>query len=337
MKILIIGPSWVGDTVMAQTLYKRLKEECPECKIDVISPDWSSELMQRMSEVSKTINSPYMHGDLKLLSRRQFGINLKKSNYDRSIVLTNSLKSSLIPFFARIPIRTGWLGEMRYGLLNDIRYLDKSKNHLMVEKFAALSIKDRNYSLESLSLPKLNIDFKNQKSTLAKLGINLDLPSLAICPGAEFGPSKKWPEEHYSIVAKHYINKGWNVLCFGSPNDHETGKKISNYEDLEEESHFYNLIGKTSLVDAVDLLSHCNKVVSNDSGLMHIAAAVETPLVAVYGPSSPEYTPPLIDKKVIIRKMVGYKKIREGNLPEGYDASLFSIKPEEVMEALEAL
>ena len=96
-------------------------------------------------------------------------------------------------------------------------------------------------------------------------------------------------------------------------------------------------IRDSSLVDAVDLLSYCKKVVSNDSGLMHIAAAVETPLVAVYGPSSPEYTPPLINQKVIIRKMEGYKKIREGNLPDGYDASLLSISPEEVMEALETL
>jgi len=337
MKILIIGPSWVGDTVMAQTLYKRLKEESCDCKIDVISPEWSSVLMQRMPEVSRTITSPYLHGDLKLFSRRHFGKNLRRYNYDRSIVLTNSLKSSLIPFFARIPIRTGWLGEMRYGLLNDIRYLDKSKNHLMVEKFAALSMQDSNYSIESLSLPKLRIDFENQKSTLIKLGIDQTLPCLAICPGAEFGPSKKWPEQNYAILAKHYIKKGWNVLCFGSSNDHETGKKISNFDNLEEEENFYNLIGRTSLVDAVDLLSFCKKVVSNDSGLMHIAAAVGIPLVAVYGPSSPEYTPPLIDKKVIIRKMEGYRKIREGNLPDGYDASLLSIKPEEVMEALEAL
>ena len=337
MKILIIGPSWVGDSVMAQTLYKRLKEESSDCKIDVISPEWSSELMQRMPEVSKTIKSPYLHGDLKFFSRRHFGKNLRKYNYDQAIILTNSLKSSLIPFFASIPIRTGWLGEMRYGLLNDIRYLDKNKNHLMVEKFAALSMQDSNYCLESLSFPKLSIDFENQQSSLVKFGINQDLPCLGICPGAEFGPAKKWPEDNYSIVSKNYLKKGWNVLCFGSANDHETGKKISNFDNLQEEDHFYNLIGKTSLVDAVDLLSYCKKVVSNDSGLMHIAAAVETPLVAVYGPSSPEYTPPLINQKVIIRKMEGYKKIREGNLPDGYDASLLSISPEEVMEALETL
>ena len=92
--------------------------------------------------------------------RRHFGKNLKKYNYDQAIILTNSLKSSLIPFFARIPIRTGWLGEMRYGLLNDIRYLDKNKNHLMVEKFAALSMQDSNYCLESLSFPKLTLILK---------------------------------------------------------------------------------------------------------------------------------------------------------------------------------
>ena len=198
--------------------------------------------------------------------------------------MTNSLKSSLIPFFARIPIRTGWLGEMRYGLLNDIRYLDKNKNHLMVEKFAALSMKDSNYCLESLSFPKLSIDFENQQSSLVKFGINQDLPCLAICPGAEFGPAKKWPEENYSMVAKNYLKKGWNVLCFGSANDHEN-EKIYNYKVVKPKP-LIKVSGKPMLIQAI-----------NDLSLVQ-------------------------NKKVIIRKMEGYKKIREGNLPDGYDASL---------------
>ena len=166
MRILIIGPSWVGDSVMAQTLYKRLKDEEPDCIIDVISPQWSLPLMQRMPEISKALASPYLHGEIKLLSRYKFGKKLQASLYDRSIILTNSLKSSLIPFFADIPIRTGWLGEMRYGLLNDIRYFEKESNNLMVEKFAALSLKEDNYSIENLSFPFLNIDLENQKNKL---------------------------------------------------------------------------------------------------------------------------------------------------------------------------
>ena len=337
MRILIIGPSWVGDSVMGQTLYRRLKDEEPNCIIDVISPQWSLPLMKRMPEVSKTIASPYLHGDIKPLSRYKFGKNLRTSLYDRSIILTNSLKSSLIPFFANIPIRTGWLGEMRFGLLNDIRYLKKESNHLMVEKFAALSIQKHNYSFESLSFPRLDIDIDNQKEQLNKLNLNSDLPCLAICPGAEFGPSKQWPAEYFSKVAREYVNKGWNVICFGSKNDSVIGKRLETANNLVDEDKFINLIGLTSLLDVIDLLAHCKRVVTNDSGLMHIAAAVKTPLVALYGPSSPEYTPPLIDKKIILRKVEGYEKIRKGDTIEGYHHSLLSIQPSEVLRALEIL
>ena len=322
---------------MAQTLYKRLKDEEPSCKIHVISPEWSLPLMKRMPEVSKAIMSPYLHGDIQILSRYRFGKNLRKYNYDRAIILTNSLKSSLIPYFADIPIRTGWLGELRYFTLNDIRHLKKEKNSLMVEKFAALSIQKNNFSFRNLTFPSLNVNVENQREYLEKFYINSDLPSLGICPGAEFGPSKKWPARYFSEVAKEYVSKGWNVICFGSKNDIETGRKLETFYGLKDENKFYNLIGMTSLVDVVDLLAHCKRVVTNDSGLMHIAAAVKTPLVALYGPSSPEYTPPLIDNKKVIRKMDGYQKIRKGQDIDGYHHSLLSIKPIEVISALERI
>ena len=337
MRILIIGPSWVGDSVMAQALYKRLKEEEPNCTIDVISPKWSLPLIERMPEVSANLISPYSHGDIKLFSRYKLGKDLRNSQYNRAILLTNSLKSSLIPFFARIPIRTGWLGEMRYGFVNDIRQLELNDKLLMVEKFAALSIQRTNYSLSNLNLPSLTIDSDNQNDKLDKFQINVNLPSLAICPGAEFGPSKRWPAKYYSKVAKNYISKGWNVICFGSPNDKEIGKRIDSSNSLDQDNKFHNLIGKTSLADAIDLLAHCQRVVTNDSGLMHIAAGVGTPLVALYGPSSPEYTPPLIKENKILRKIEGYDKIRKGDMAGGYHKSLLSIKPEEVLTALDSL
>lgn len=337
MKILIIGPSWVGDSVMAQSLYKRLKSEEPNCIIDVLSPPWSLPIMERMPEVSENIVSPYFHGDIKLFSRYKFGKHLKVSQYDRAILLTNSFKSSLVPFFADIPIRTGWLGEQRYGLVNDIRKFNQKDKYLMVEKFAALSIKKNNYSLSNLTFPSLEIDLGNQEKALDRLTINTELSCLAICPGAEFGPSKRWPAEYYSEVAHDYINNGWNVLCLGSSNDKEIGKEVESLRSLSQNKQFHNLIGQTSLQDAIDLLAHCSKVVTNDSGLMHIAAAVGTPLVAVYGPSSPDYTPPLLKKSKILRKTEGYEKIRKGDKAGGYHESLLSIKPEEVLSALDAL
>ena len=337
MKILVVGPSWVGDSVMAQTLYKRIKKELPSSQIDVMSPHWSLSLLERMPEVCKKIVSPFSHGETKLFERYKLGQGLKKENYDRAIILTNSLKSSLIPYFARIAVRTGWLGEFRYGLINDIRSSKKLKKSLMVEKFAALSLCEENYSIENLTFPELEINFANQRNFLEEFSIDYSKNTMAICPGAEFGPSKRWPAEYYAEIAKFYVNKGWNVLCIGSKNDEDIGIEIGSLNNLGCNESFINLIGKTSLQDAIDILAFTEKVVTNDSGLMHIAAAVKTPLVALYGPSSPEYTPPLISKKKILRKTQGYEKVRYGSNEKGYHQSLLDIKPEEVLDALEAL
>ena len=337
MKILVVGPSWVGDSVMAQTLYKRIKKELPSSQIDVISPHWSLALLERMPEVCKKIVSPFSHGETKLFERYKLGQGLKKENYDRAIILTNSLKSSLIPYFARIGVRTGWLGEFRYGLINDIRSSKKLKKSLMVEKFAALSLYEENYSIENLTFPELEINFANQRNFLEEFSIDYSKNTMAICPGAEFGPSKRWPAEYYAEIAKFYVNEGWNVLCIGSKNDEDIGMGIGSLNNLRSNESFINLIGKTSLQDAIDILAFTEKVVTNDSGLMHIAAAVKTPLVALYGPSSPEYTPPLISKKKILRKTQGYEKVRYGSNEKGYHQSLLDIKPEEVLDALEAL
>ena len=337
MKILVVGPSWVGDSVMAQTLYKRIKKELPSSQIDVMSPHWSLSLLERMPEVCKKIVSPFSHGETKLFERYKLGQGLKKENYDRAIILTNSLKSSLIPYFARIGVRTGWLGEFRYGLINDIRSSKKLKKSLMIEKFAALSLYEENYSIENLTFPELEIDFANQRKFLEEFSIDYSKNTMAICPGAEFGPSKRWPAEYYAEIAKFYVNEGWNVLCIGSKNDEDIGIEIGSLNNLGCNESFINLIGKTSLQDAIDILAFTEKVVTNDSGLMHIAAAVKTPLVALYGPSSPEYTPPLISKKKILRKTQGYEKVRYGSNEKGYHQSLLDIKPEEVLDALEAL
>ncbi len=337
MKFLIVGPSWVGDAVMAQTLYKLIKDSNKGAQIEVLSPNWSMPILDRMEEVSRPIISPFNHGELKIKARFDFGKQLREEGYERAIVMTNSLKSSLIPFFAKIPVRTGWLGEMRIGLINDLRAKEMSNYPLMIEQFAKLSVNPNEDLKKSLPYPSLRVDSRNLKEQLVKLGINPEKPSLAICPGAEFGPAKRWPSNYYAEVCNEYLSNSWNVLVFGSLNDEITGNSIQGGIDKELSDHFFNLIGKTSLIDVIDLLSHCKKVVTNDSGLMHIAAAVDTPLVAVYGPSSPQFTPPLIDNHVVLRRFEGFDKIREGSEEHGYHESLIAIKPSEVLEGLDRL
>tara|TARA_B100001173_G_scaffold118807_1_gene103089 strand:- start:3818 stop:4834 length:1017 start_codon:yes stop_codon:yes gene_type:complete len=337
MKFLIVGPSWVGDAVMAQTLYKLIKKSNKESKIEVLSPNWSIAILERMEEVSRSITSPFNHGELKIKARFNFAKQLREEGYERAIIMTNSLKSSLIPFFAKIPVRTSWLGEMRFGLINDLRSKEKRNYPLMVEQFAKLSINPSEDLNKTLPYPSLRIDSHNLKEQLINLGIDFEKPSIAICPGAEFGPAKKWPSDYYAEICNEYLSNSWNVLVFGSHNDQITGNTIQEAIDKEFSNHFFNLIGKTSLVDVIDLLSHCKKAVTNDSGLMHIAAAVDTPLVAVYGPSSPQFTPPLIHNHVVLKKSKGFVKTREGSEDHGYHESLIAIKPSEVLDALNSL
>ncbi|MDP3364879.1 MAG: lipopolysaccharide heptosyltransferase II, partial [Pseudomonas sp.] len=197
MKILIVGPSWVGDMVMAQTLFQCLKQRHPECEIDVLAPDWSRPILERMPEVRAALSLPLGHGVLDLATRRRIGKSLV-GQYDQAILLPNSLKSALVPWFAGIPKRTGWKGEMRYGLLNDIRTLDKERYPQMIERFMALAYEPGAMLPQPYPQPRLVIDEASRDAALAKFELQLDRPVLALCPGAEFGEAKRWPAEHYA-------------------------------------------------------------------------------------------------------------------------------------------
>ena len=334
MKILIVGPSWVGDAVMAQSLYKIIKSR-NDHQIDVLSPEWSVGILQRMEEVSEVIISPFKHGELNLQERRSLGKRLRERDYDKSIILTNSFKSSLVPYFANIPTRVGWLGEFRYGFINDIRKFNKHESMLMIERFALLE--SNSFEAEKIPRPSLSVDGDNVEALLFSHGIDEARPTIALCPGAEFGPAKRWPSYYYSEITDDYLSKGWNVIILGSSKDSKVALDIKNHLSIASHKNLFDLTGKTTLPDAVDILSMTDIVLTNDSGLMHIAAAVEAPLVALYGPSSPEFTPPLGKKFKVIRKESGYKKVRIGNAKEGYHPSLISIKPKEVLEELSSL
>ena len=137
MNILVIGPSWVGDMIMSHALYQQLKVQYPDCQIDVMAPDWCRPLLARMPEVHKAISMPIGHGAFRLVERYRLGKSLR-NQYDMAIILPNSFKSALIPFFAKIPVRRGWKGEFRYGLLNDLR-ANKNDYPMMVQRYVALS------------------------------------------------------------------------------------------------------------------------------------------------------------------------------------------------------
>ena len=342
MKILVIGPSWVGDMMMSQGLYRTLKAEYSDITIDVMAPAWCRPLLSRMPEVNNAIAMPLGHGALALKERYRLGLSLRQANYQQAIILPNSFKSALVPFWARIPKRTGWRGEMRYGLINDMRFLDKQLFPLMIQRYIALAYDKRKItSAADLPKPLLNPQFNVLQQEITTLferfALNSCRPVIGFCHGAEFGPAKRWPHYHYATLAKKLISEGIQIILFGSAKDQQAGDEICQMLMPEELVYCQNLSGKTTLDEAVIMLAGCHAVVSNDSGLMHIAAALDKPLVALYGPTSPDFTPPLSQHAVVIRLIKGYYKIRKGNTQAGYHQSLVDIQPERVIEELRVL
>lgn len=342
MKILVIGPSWVGDMMMSQSLYRTLKAEHPDATIDVMAPAWCRPLLSRMPEVNEALAMPLGHGALALGERYRLGKALRDRHYQRAYVLPGSFKSALVPFFAGIPQRTGWRGEMRYGLLNDLRVLDKPAFPLMVERYVALAydasrINSARDLPQPLLWPRLQVEEQEKIETAALFALTADRPIIGFCPGAEFGPAKRWPHYHYATLAQQLIAAGYQVVLFGSAKDRETGDQIRQTLDEAGRQYCRNLAGETKLEQAVILLAHCRAVVTNDSGLMHIAAALNRPLVALYGPSSPDFTPPLSQQARVIRLITGYHKVRKGEAEQGYHQSLIDIPPARVMEELTTL
>ena len=332
-KILVIAPSWIGDCVMAQPLLMLLRQHNPQAVIDVFAPNWSLAVMKRMPEINRTIENPFLHGDIKLFARYRVGRSLRAENYTQAIVLPGSLKSALVPYFAKIPKRTGFVGENRYGLLNDIRPLDELLLPKMVDRFASLAFEHSNRIPQGVPMPHLVADANNQHACLQKFNLHHDKPIVAMCSGAEYGIAKRWPEHHFAAAAQQCQQKGYQVWFFGSKKDAAGADNIIHISG----GVGVNLCGKTSLDEAVDLLALSQAVICNDSGLMHIAAALDLPLVAIYGSSSPDHTPPLSDKAHILSLNMSCSPCFERTCPFGHTDCLEKLPVDMVMNALDEL
>ena len=334
-KILVLGPAWVGDMVLAQSLFTTLKQQNPNCQIDVAAPAWTLPLLERMPEVTKAIALPFKHGEFAFGERIRFGKSLRKAAYTQAIILTNSLKSAILPFAANIPRRTSFLGEMRYGLINDIRPLDKTKLPRTVDRFVTLGLAKKAELPSKSPNPKLIANQKSASTSLAKLGhAKPSQKVLGLCPGAEYGEAKRWPIEYYAEAAKAALDKGWEVWLFGSEKDVPYTKQI----DQLTENRCLDLGGKTKLGEAIDLMDLCDTVISNDSGLMHVAAALDKNLIAIFGSSTPHHTPPMSDKSHI--KYLGlpcspcFERTCPLKNPDEHMQCLKKITPESVIDLI---
>lgn len=330
-KILIIAPAWVGDMIMAQSLFKIIKQRNPDYHIHVLAGSNLHPLLARMPEVEKIITSPFDHGELRLRDRYRLAVQLRAEHYGEAIVLPNSFKSALIPFLAKIGKRTGWRGEYRYILLNNQRILYASKLPLMVQRFAALGIEAGDKLPEAIPRPELIISRDSVKATLEKLQLpKPKKPILAICPGAEYGSAKRWPAEHFAEIAKCKAKEDWDIWLFGGSKDHDVAAEIQKLSG----NVCVDLTGKINLGEAADLLSLAKVVITNDTGLMHVAAALDRPIVAIYGSSSPKFTPPLTGKVKILSLGLSCSPCFKRECPLGHLDCLMELKPEIVLKAI---
>jgi len=328
-RILIVAPSWVGDAILSEPLVALLRERFGNPVIDVLAPPWCGPVYARMRGIGRVIPNPIGHGSLALAARRTLARSLRKADrparYTCAFVLPNSWKSALVPWLAGIPRRIGYLGEARWGLLNDARRLHGKGPPRLVDRFAALAA-PRSAPAPFAPPPVLVPDAANRAAAAQALGLGSDRPVAVLCPGAEYGPAKRWPTEYFSALAQRLAADGWQVWIAGSPKDAALG------EEIARSGAGVNLCGKTSLAEAIDLMSCAGCVVSNDSGLMHVAAALDRPLTALYGSSSPAFTPPLSARARIVRTGIACSPCFERACPLGHFNCMMQLTPDQVMQ-----
>ena len=333
-RYLIVGPSWIGDMVMAQALFISLKQQYSDCEIDVLAPAWSLPVIARMPQVRRGIAVDVKHGEFSVLKRWRLGRKLRAEHYSHAIVMPRSWKSALIPFAADVPVRTGYRGEMRFGLLNDIRVLNKAVLSQTVQRYVAHGLPPNPIQPPEIPFPSLTVDKANQAKLLAQFGLKSDKPVVCMMPGAEYGPAKQWPLAYYRELAGKLVANGRQVWLLGSEKDRQAGEKITGDSDFQ--AGIVNLCGSTQLVDTIDLLDCASTVVSNDSGLMHIAAAVGVEVNVIYGSSTPEYTPPLTtqDRKKIFYLGLDCSPCFKRVCPLGHTRCLHDIHADDIAQSI---
>lgn len=338
MKILIVAPNWIGDAVMSLSLIQALHqdntlrgEDGKPCEIHVLAPPVTAPVYQFNDAVRAVQVEPFAHGKLQWGLRRKVGALLAERSFDTALVLPNSLKSALVPWFARIPKRVGYSCELRTAVLtHTLPKPDKKAKPPMIQWYGNLG----GFDAAALQNPVLHVAAGLRQAACAEFQL---LPGfLALAPGAEFGPAKRWPASHFAHVATEFLiqNPIQNVVLFGGPKDHVFCGEIVSLLPLDLQARTQSLAGKTSLAQAVALMSAASQLVTNDSGLMHVAAALNVQVHAVFGSSSPHHTPPLNAKAKVYYLNLECSPCFQRECPLGHTDCLKKLDPKMVVDQL---
>jgi heptosyltransferase II len=342
-RILIIAPNWIGDAVMSQPLLAQLKISYPNSQIDVLASPWVAPIYRACTEVHQVIEGKLEHKQLQWGLRKQLAKHFQAMQYHMCFVLPNSFKSALIPWLANIPVRVGYRGELRLGLINfSLKNPSKQNRPPMVEHYLALGtavIRKDHISSKSSITPKLNVSASALQAVEIKLvKAAIDRHAIYVfCPGAEYGPTKRWPSEYFGKLAQSLIadNQNAQIILLGSKSDRVLAENIQMR--AHNPTHIHNWCGDTSLDEAIALIGLSKAMVSNDSGLMHIGAALKTPQVAIFGSSDPKHTPPLSDKAKIIWLNMSCSPCHKRECPLGHMKCLKDISPEQIFQSIKSL
>ena len=332
-KILIISPSWLGDLIMSQSLYKTLKERDPGARLTIYAPKFLHPIIQRIPEIDEIMENPFGHGELRLKDRFLEGRKLAVMGFDEAYILANSIKSALVPFFAKIRKRTAFRGESRYVLINDMR-TNKQDFPMMVQRYVALAYtKEEVRTGEDLKgkIPFPSLVCRKDEKLAERFGLDGAKSYLALGPGANYGPAKLWPVEYFARVSDFWISNGGEVIACGSAKD---GNIVADIRAKlkADPARFHDCSGKTNLLEALDLLAFCRAAVCNDSGLMHTVAACGIPQVTIFGSTSTKYTPPLSDKALMLESDEPCHPCFERTCKYGTYACLKGILPERAID-----
>lgn len=342
-RILIIAPNWIGDAVMSEPLLAKLKTLYPQSIIDVLASPWVAPIYRACAQVNEVIVADLAHKRLQWSLRKQLAKQVQAKQYNACFVLPNSLKSAIIPWLAKVPLRIGYRGEMRYGFIN--RTLDnpsKINRPPMAQHYLALSgllDQDVTSTADTTIEPRLEISSQARTAVRNKLSqLSIGEKSIYVfCPGAEYGTTKRWPADYFARLAQSLLSAEpeAQIILLGSKSDHVLAHSI--FTRTNHLLRIHNWCGTTSLDEAIALISMCKALISNDSGLMHIAAALKIPQVAIFGSSDPLHTPPLSNKANILYLNLACSPCHKRECPLGHLKCLKDISPTMVLDSVKAL